>query len=116
MSVWCRDIIFSEEEKKRIFRDGYTMGSRARFEAIERRKEAKKDADSPISQRIMNLDTSLIARDVRFFYPYEVQVVDDLSHNQNTQGEASHIEYKKAQRRSAMKRVFKELLAYKNLI
>ena len=43
VSVWCRDIIFSEEEKKRIFRDGYTMGSRARFEAIERRKEAKKD-------------------------------------------------------------------------
>jgi len=85
-------------------------------EFLSIRKEAKKDADSPISQRIMNLDTSLIARDVRFFYPYEVQVVDDLSHNQNTQGEASHIEYKKAQRRSAMKRVFKELLAYKNLI
>ena len=43
VSVWCRDIIFSEEEKERIFRDGYTMGSRARFEAIERRKEAKKN-------------------------------------------------------------------------
>lgn len=43
VSVWCQDIIFSEEEKKRIFRDGYTMGSRARFEAIERRKAAKKN-------------------------------------------------------------------------
>ncbi|EQC43337.1 TIGR04552 family protein [Bacteriovorax sp. Seq25_V] len=85
-------------------------------EFLSIRKEAKKDAESPISQRILNLDTSLIARDVRFFYPYEVQVVDEQSHIQNTQGEASHIEYKKAQRRSAMKRVFKELLAYKNLV
>lgn len=42
VSVWCRDIVFSEEEKKKIFANGYIMGTRARFEAIERRKEAKK--------------------------------------------------------------------------
>jgi len=42
VSVWCRDISFTEEEKKKMFRDGYIAGSRARFEAIERRKEAKR--------------------------------------------------------------------------
>jgi len=42
VSVWCRDITFSDEEKKKIFRDGYMMGSPARFNAIERRKELKR--------------------------------------------------------------------------
>lgn len=84
-------------------------------EFLQIRKEAKADDSSQIAQKILHLDTSLIARDIRFFYPYEIQVVDSQSHAQNTQGEASHIEYKKAQRRSAMKRIFKELLIYKNL-
>lgn len=43
VSVWCKDIIFSEEEKEKIFKNGYNMGSRARYDAIERRKRAKKN-------------------------------------------------------------------------
>lgn len=85
-------------------------------EFLQIRKEAKEEENSKIAQKILGLDTSLIARDIRFFYPYEVQIVDQASHIQNTQGEASHIEYKKSQRRSAMKRVFKELLIYKNIL
>jgi uncharacterized protein (TIGR04562 family) len=79
------------------------------------RKTAKEDEESEISKKILALDTSLIARDVRFFYPYEIQIVDQDSHIENTQGEASHQEYKRAQKISAMNRVFGELLDYKNL-
>lgn len=82
---------------------------------MEIRKEAKADEESPISKKILAMDTSLIARDVRFFYPYEIQIVDQDSHTENTQGEASHQEYKRAQKISAMNRVFGKLLAYKGL-
>ncbi|MGE3609431.1 MAG: TIGR04552 family protein [Bacteriovoracaceae bacterium] len=81
----------------------------------EVRKQALKDKENPISQSILNLDTSPISRDVRFFYPFEVQITDYESHLKNTQGEASHAEYKKAQLRSAMKRIFRPILELHNL-
>ncbi|ATH06528.1 TIGR04552 family protein [Halobacteriovorax marinus] len=83
------------------------------FSAV--RKAAKEDGESELAKSIMNLDLSMIARDVRFFYPFEVQIADLKSHKENTEGEASHAEYKKAQTRSAMKRVFGNLIKYKNL-
>ena len=76
----------------------------------EVRKQALKDKENPLSQRLLSLDTSAISRDVRFFYPFEVQITDYESHLQNTQGEASHNEYKRSQLRSAMKRIFKPIL------
>jgi len=79
------------------------------------RKEAKQDEESELGKKILALDTALIARDIRFFYPYEIQIVDQDSHKENTQGEASHQEYKRAQKISAMNRVFGKLLEYKNL-
>jgi uncharacterized protein (TIGR04562 family) len=80
----------------------------------EVRKLALKDKESPLSQALLNLDTSAISRDVRFFYPFEVQITDYESHLKNTQGEASHQEYKKAQLRSAMRRIFKPILELKD--
>ncbi|MDD0854573.1 TIGR04552 family protein [Halobacteriovorax sp. GB3] len=80
------------------------------------RKLAKKaDENDELRKKILSMDFSLIARDVRFFYPFEVQVVDVDAHKQNTEGEASHQEYKRSQKISAMKRVFKDLLQYKNM-
>jgi uncharacterized protein (TIGR04562 family) len=76
----------------------------------EVRKQALKDKENPLSQSLLSLDTSAISRDVRFFYPFEVQITDYESHLQNTQGEASHNEYKRSQLRSAMKRIFKPIL------
>jgi uncharacterized protein (TIGR04562 family) len=75
----------------------------------EVRKLALKDKESSISQALLGLDTSAIARDVRFFYPFEVQITDYESHLKNTQGEASYQEYKKSQLRSAMRRIFKPI-------
>lgn len=81
----------------------------------EIRKMALKDKTNPLSQSLLGLDTSAISRDVRFFYPFEVQITDYESHLKNTQGEASHQEYKKSQLRSAMKRIFKPILDVKEI-
>lgn len=81
----------------------------------EIRKKALADRDNPLAQALLGIDTTPISRDVRFFYPFEVQLTDAESHAQNTQGEASHEEYKKSQIRSAMKRIFKPLIALKNI-
>lgn len=81
----------------------------------EVRKLALKDKENPLSQALLHLDTSPISRDVRFFYPFEVQITDYESHLKNTQGEASHNEYKRSQLKSAMKRIFRPLLENKNI-
>lgn len=75
---------------------------------------AKKD-ESELAEKLLSLDTSSIARDIRFFYPYEVQITDEKSHEKNTEGEASHVEYKKSQLISAMTRLFKPLIDYHGL-
>lgn len=79
----------------------------------ELRKLAKTLGDNDLAKKVLELDTSSIARDVRFFYPFEVQITDVEGNSINTAGEASHQEYKKAQVLSAMKRIFKPLLDYK---
>lgn len=81
----------------------------------EVRKLALKDREHPVSQALLHLDTSPISRDVRFFYPFEVQITDYDSHLSNTQGEASHVEYKKSQLRSAMKRIFRPIIELNNI-
>jgi uncharacterized protein (TIGR04562 family) len=81
----------------------------------EVRKQALKDKENPLSQSLLSLDTSPISRDVRFFYPFEVQLTDYESHLKNTQGEASHSEYKRSQLKSAMKRIFRPILELKNM-
>ena len=58
---------------------------------------------------------SVLPREIHFFFPYEVQILDLEGHEINTKGEASHQEYKKSQIKTAMVRVFKSLIEYKNL-
>lgn len=83
----------------------------------ELRKVAKNfnPEENELARRVLNMDVSLVARDIRFFYPYEIQIVDQEAYRENTQGEASHQEYKKQQVTSAMNRIFKEMIKYKGL-
>jgi len=81
----------------------------------EVRKFAKDHEDNELSEKVLSLDMSLIARDIRFFYPYEVQILDAESHKGNTEGEASHQEYKKSQVKSAMRRVFSNMIKHKGI-
>lgn len=81
-------------------------------EFINLRTAAKDQRDNDLAKKILAMDYSLIARDVRFFYPYEVQIVDEHAHKVNSEGEASHIEYKRSQTIAAMKRIFGPLQEY----
>ncbi len=51
------------------------------------------------------IDPKSIQKELRFFYSYEVQVVDQASAEENERGRSAHSEYKKAQVHTAMKRV-----------
>jgi uncharacterized protein (TIGR04562 family) len=85
------------------------------YEFQELRKLAKSSEENEIRRKILSLDTSLISREVKFFYPFEVQILDVDSHNNNTQGEASHAEYKKHQLRTVIKRLFREIIKVKKI-
>ncbi len=70
----------------------------------------KKQTVSPDVQKLaQNIDLQYIQREVRFFYPYEVQIVDFQTHKENEQGRGAHSEYKKAQTQTAMARVMGSL-------
>ncbi len=58
-----------------------------------------------IQSLIDRIDLKHLAREVRFFYPYEVQLLDIQSHEENERGRSAHSEYKKAQALTALKRV-----------
>lgn len=77
------------------------------------RKLASKEEDSKLANRILSLDTKDVAQSIRFFYPFEVQITDLESHEMNTEGEASHKEYKNSQLKSAMRRLFAPLIKTK---
>ncbi len=73
----------------------------------ELRVAAKREENCPpeVARLIERIELKHIQREVRFFYPYEVQVVDVKSHESNEQGRSAHSEYKKGQLQTAMKRV-----------
>jgi uncharacterized protein (TIGR04562 family) len=81
------------------------------------RRIAKKfnPEENELARRVLNMDISPVARDIRFFYPYEIQIVDNDAFQENSQGDASHQEYKRQQVQSAMKRIFKAMIEYKSL-
>jgi uncharacterized protein (TIGR04562 family) len=81
----------------------------------ELRKQARKEPRSPLVDQLLKVDISNVRKTIKFFYPYEIQITDYKSHKQNTLGEASHKEYKKSQVYSAMVRLFRPLLEFKNI-
>lgn len=85
------------------------------FNDLRRIAKNSNPEDNELARRVLNMDISLVARDIRFFYPYEIQVVDQEAFKENSQGDASHQEYKKHQVRSAMRRVFKPIIEYKQI-
>ncbi len=48
----------------------------------------------------------------RFFFPFEIQILDEESYNESRTGRASHEEYKKGQISSVRRRVLKNVLKY----
>ncbi len=75
------------------------------------REDAKELAENnELARKVLSLDISQIARDIRFFYPCEVQILDTDAHRNNTEGDASHEQYKKNQKNAALQRLFWKLI------
>ena len=58
-----------------------------------------------LMDRVEKVDLKSAPREFRFFYPYEVQLMDQVSAEENERGRSAHSEYKKAQKQTALKRV-----------
>lgn len=85
------------------------------FNDLRRIAKSLNPDENELARRILNMDISPVARDIRFFYPYEIQIVDHDAFRENSQGDASHQEYKHQQVQSAMKRIFKAMIEYKKI-
>ena len=85
------------------------------FNDLRRIAKTFNPEENELARRVLSMDISPVARDIRFFYPYEIQIVDQEAFRENSQGDASHQEYKRQQVRSAMKRIFKAMLEYKKI-
>ncbi len=81
------------------------------YEDIKELKSLAKSASAnPEIQRVVDrIDLRYLQREVRFFYPFEVQVLDQASSDENEKGRSAHKEYKKAQVHTALKRVMGHL-------
>ena len=66
--------------------------------------------DEEVIRLLDRLDLAQLAKEQRFFYPYEVQIMDAENYREAESGQASHAVYKAAQMKKAMKRVLKQLL------
>ncbi len=67
-------------------------------------------AAKALMDRVERVDLKLAPREFRFFYPYEVQLMDKASAEENERGRSAHSEYKKAQVQTALRRVMGALV------
>ncbi|MGZ3708732.1 MAG: TIGR04552 family protein [Bdellovibrionota bacterium] len=81
------------------------------YEEIKEIKGQAKGKSIPeeLARAIDRVDFKNVQREIRFFYPFEVQVVDVKSNEENEKGRSAHSEYKKAQLQTALKRVMGSL-------
>lgn len=74
------------------------------------RNHLKGTEDTEVARLIARLDLGQLAKEQRFFYPFEVQIMDAANFEEAESGQASHAAYKAAQAQMAMKRVLGQLL------
>src|SRR5690606_5690588 len=63
------------------------------------------DTDERAARLIEKVDLKQLQKEIRFFYPYEVQIMDQMSAEENERGRSAHSEYKRAQIQTALRRV-----------
>ncbi len=77
------------------------------YDDLKNLKQTAKGKTMPeeVMSAIDKIELKGIQKETRFFYPFEVQVYDEISHKENLAGMSSHVNYKKNQVKAAMKRV-----------
>ena len=77
-------------------------------------KAEKEKLSGSLKQVIDRIDLKYLQREIRFFYPFEVQIADYKSAQENEKGLSAHSEYKKSQMQVAMKRAMGSLMNVAN--
>ena len=82
------------------------------YEDLKELKKHTKNTppNEELQKLIEKIDLKQLPKEVRFFYPFEIQVVDKASAEENEKGQSAHSEYKKAQISTALKRVMGNLV------
>jgi len=82
------------------------------FEDVKELKALSKTKTIPeeVARVIERIEPKYLQREVRFFYPFEVQITDRKSAEENDKGRSAHSEYKRMQIQTALKRVMGGLL------
>lgn len=68
------------------------------------------ELDGKTKPAVDRIDLKFMQREIRFFFPYEIQVLDAKSAEENESGKSAHHEYKRSQISTAMKRVMGSLM------
>jgi len=92
----CRQLIKLQNP---LYEDLKELKTLARVKAIH----------EDVLKTIDRVNLKHIQREIRFFYPFEVQVVDKRSAEENEKGRSAHSEYKRAQVMTALNRVMGNL-------
>lgn len=81
------------------------------FGEVKALKNLLKSSEDPeIKSALDRLDLSQLSKEQRFFYPFEVQIMDKQNYIESENGRASHTAYKAAQAQMAMRRVLGQLI------
>jgi uncharacterized protein (TIGR04562 family) len=81
------------------------------YEDLKNLRNAVKKIEDPEIQKLADrVDLSRLAREQRFFYPFEVQIFDLANYQEAEGGRASHSSYKAAQVQACIRRVLGRLL------
>jgi uncharacterized protein (TIGR04562 family) len=66
--------------------------------------------DPELRKALERVDYAHLAKEQRFFYPFEVQIMDRANYEESENGRASHAAYKANQAQMAMRRVLGQLI------
>ncbi len=81
------------------------------FDEVKALRGLMRTSEDPEIKKVFErLDMAHLAKEQRFFYPFEVQIMDKDNFLESESGRASHAAYKNAQAQMAMKRVLGQLL------
>jgi uncharacterized protein (TIGR04562 family) len=72
--------------------------------------KGKDDMNGEVLKALEKIDLKYLQREIRFFYPFEIQIADRVSSEENERGRSAHSEYKKAQAQTALRRVMGSLI------
>jgi uncharacterized protein (TIGR04562 family) len=79
------------------------------YDQLKELKVHSRSKVDELAKAVERIDMRYLQREVRFFYPFECQVVDEKSNEDNEKGRSAHSEYKKAQAQTALRRVMGSL-------